>query len=74
MWEPARHARHASHASHDSESCEPRWRVNMRITQLLKAKALFKRRTLHVPNLMQMSENNRFFSFAVGSAHVKFDV
>ena len=39
-------------------------------------KARFKRRTLHVPNLiiMQMSENNRFFSFALDSAHVKFDV
>ena len=38
------------------------------------SKARFKRRTLHVPNLMQMSENNRFFSFALDSAHVKFDV
>ena len=37
-------------------------------------KARFKRRTLHVPNLMQMSENNRFFSFALDSARVKFDV
>ena len=37
-------------------------------------KARFKRRTLHVPNLMQMSENNRFCSFALDSAHVKFDV
>ena len=37
-------------------------------------KAQFKRRTLHVPNLMQMSENNRFCSFALDSAHVKFDV
>ena len=36
--------------------------------------ARFKRRTLHVPNLMQMSENNRFSSFALDSAHVKFDV
>ena len=27
-----------------------------------------------MPNLMQMSENNRFFSFALDSAHVKFDV
>ena len=25
-------------------------------------------------NLMQMSENNRFSSFALDSAHVKFDV
>ena len=35
-------------------------------------KARLKRRT--VPNQMQMSENNRFFSFALDSAHVKFDV
>ena len=42
---------------------------------LLKvAKARFKRRILHVPNLMQMRENNRFFSFALDSAHVKYDV
>ena len=41
---------------------------------LKQAKAQFKRRTSHVPNLMQMSENNRFFSFALDSAHVKFDV
>ena len=39
-----------------------------------KPKTRFKRRTLHVPNLMQMSENNIFFSFALDSAHVKFDV
>ena len=38
------------------------------------AKARFKRRILHVPNIMQMSENNRFFSFALDSAHVKCDV
>ena len=38
------------------------------------SKAQFKRRTFHVPNLMQMSENNRFWSFALDSAHVKFDV
>ena len=38
------------------------------------SKAHFKRRILHVPNLMQMSENNRFFSFALDSAHVKRDV
>ena len=31
----------ARHASHDSESCEPRWRVNMRITQLLKQTSNF---------------------------------
>ena len=33
--------------------------------------ARFKRRTFHVSNLMQMSENNRFFSFALDSAHEK---
>ena len=38
------------------------------------SKARFKRRILHVPNLMQMRENNRFFSFALDSAHVKCDV
>ena len=37
-------------------------------------KARFKRRTFYVPNLMQMSENNRFFSFALDSVHEKFDV
>ena len=37
-------------------------------------KACFKRRTFHVPNLMQMSEKNRFFLFALDSAHEKFDV
>ena len=37
-------------------------------------KARFKRRILHVPNLMQLSENNRFFSFALDSARVKCDV
>ena len=38
------------------------------------SKARFKRRILDVPNLMQMSENNRFLSFALDSAHVKCDV
>ena len=47
------------------------WQVVQK-TKVIKAR--FKRRTLHVPNLMQMSENNRFFSFALDSAHVKFDV
>ena len=38
-------------------------------------KARFKRRISHVPNLMQMSENNRFsVSFALDSAHVKCDI
>ena len=38
---------------------------------MAESKARFKRRILHVPNLIQMSENNRFFSFALDSAHVK---
>ena len=37
-------------------------------------KVRFKRRILHVPNLMQMSKNNRIFSFALDSAHVKCDI
>ena len=37
-------------------------------------KARFKRRTLHVPNLMQMRKIYCFRSFALDSAHVKFDV
>ena len=40
---------------------------------IAESKARFKRRILHVPNLMPMSENNRFFSFALDSAHVKCD-
>ena len=35
-------------------------------------KAHFKRRVLHVLNLMQISENNRFFSFALDSTYVKW--
>ena len=38
------------------------------------SKARFKRRILHVPNLMQISANNRFFSFVLDSTHVKCDV
>ena len=38
-------------------------------------KARFKRRTLHVPNLMQMRKIYCFSSFALCIfAHVKFDV
>ena len=40
----------------------------------VKIKARFKPHILHVPNLMQISENNRFFSFALVLAHVKCDV
>ena len=36
-------------------------------------KARFKHWTSHVPNLMQVRENNRFFSFALDLAYVKFD-
>ena len=50
----------------------PHWDLGPVVESPIKAQ--FKRRTSHVPNLMQMSENNRFFSFALGSAHVKFDV
>ena len=41
---------------------------------LNEAKARFKRRTLHVPNPMQMRKIYCFRSFALDSAHVKFDV
>ena len=37
-------------------------------------KARFKRRTLHVPNLMQMRKIYCFRSFALDSGHVMFDV
>ena len=37
-------------------------------------KARVKRRTLHVPDLMQMRKIYWFRSFALDSAHVKFDV
>ena len=37
-------------------------------------KARLKRRTLHVPNLMQMTKMYCFRSFALDSVHVKFDV
>jgi len=42
--------------------------------EVLLSEAKAKRRTLHIPNLMQISKNNSFCSFAPGSAHVKFDV
>ena len=38
------------------------------------SKARFKRRILHVPNLMEMRKIYCFRSFALDSAHVKFDV
>ena len=46
-----------------------------RILIFKKINVWFNRRPSRVPNLMQMSENNdRFFSFALDSEHVKFDV
>ena len=41
---------------------------------LLVTQARFKRRTLHVPNLMQMRKIYCFRWFALDSAHIKFDV
>ena len=43
-------------------------------TAAKETKARFKGRTLHVPNLMQMRKMYCFRSFALDSAHVKFDV
>ena len=43
--------------------------ISVRISE-----ARFKRRTLHVPNLMQMRKIYCFHLFALDSAHVKFDV
>ena len=48
--------------------------LDARVSYFCMSKARFKRHLLHVPNLMQMSENNRFVSFALDSAHVKCDV
>ena len=61
---------------HSLKSCICLWLqvVNLHAKFWLTSQARFKRRTLHVPSLMQMSENNRFFSFALDSAHVEFDV
>ena len=42
--------------------------------RLIRSKARFKRRTLHVPNPNANCKNNSFCSFALGSAHVEFDV
>ena len=47
----------------------PIWKFREQITE-----ARFKRRTLHVPNLMQMRKIYCFRSFALDSAHEKFDV
>ena len=44
------------------------------IVMLEELKARFKRRTSHVPHLMQMRKIYCFPSFALDSAHVKFDV
>ena len=48
--------------------------LEFRILAVVNSKARFKRRTLHVPNLMQMRKIHCFRSFALDSAHVKFDV
>ncbi len=37
-------------------------------------KACFRRRTFHVPNLMQMSSNKDLRSLTLGSTHEKFGV
>ncbi len=42
--------------------------------QVLKPKARFRRRTFHVPNLMQMSSNKELRLLTLGSTHEKFDV
>ena len=44
------------------------------LTMIWVNKVRFKRRTSHVPNLMQMGKIYCFLSFALDSAHVKFDV
>ncbi len=43
-------------------------------TEISQTKACFRRRTFHVPNLMQMSLNKDLSSLTLGSAHVKFGV
>ena len=48
--------------------------VHVKIRHFGLNKARFKRRTLHVPNLMQMRKIYCFRSFALDSAHEKFDV
>ena len=51
------------------------WRCRCRrVVDLKLPKARFKRRTLHVPNLLQMRKIYCFRSFALDSAHMKFDV
>ena len=41
---------------------------------ILRGQIQFKRRILHAPNSMQISSNNSFCSFALSSAHEKFDL
>ena len=45
-----------------------------RSVNILMLKSRFKRRILHVPNLMQMRKIYCFRSFALDSAHVNCDV
>ena len=40
----------------------------------IRSKATVKRRTFHVPNLMQMKWNKEISSLTLGSAHEKFDI
>ena len=53
--------------------CGLRARAQLKtLSSLLKAR--FKGQTFQVPNPMQMSKNNQFFSFALDSTHENFDV
>ena len=45
-----------------------------RIEIFQSCKAHFRRRTFHVPNLMQMSSNKELSLLTLGSAHEQFDV
>ena len=54
------------------EHDDTHWQLHKGDKYLTKAR--FKRRTLHVPNPVQISENNRFSSFALDSVHVNFEV
>ena len=48
---------------YNSESNSHRKTIDRKNTKISAvSEARFKRRILHVPNLMQMNENNRFFS------------
>ena len=55
-------------------TCESFIDIDPSIYYFPYTKAGLKRRTSHVPNLMQISENNKFFSLALDLAREKFDV